>query len=522
MKYNKVIMFTVVLIIAVLVGAFSINQYTIYVEHKKNEAAETEKRLEEEAIAKEAARVKAEEEQKKAEEAARIKAEEEARLKAEEEARKKAEANKKLIEDNTFYSGKKGAVIYDQTGETKQAINSLEPKTPVFAVNYIKDESGNNTFIEVADKFEGTVLGYISFDQLVKTPMELIARPYEDVDYSAFQKNEDFENNPPVVVKGVYMTGNSATTSKLDELIELLDNTELNALVIDVKDDNGFLLFYSETANQLNPRANEKVYIKDMQAFMDKLKAHDIYLIARIVTFKSPIYAKQNPDKAIVYKGTSNLYSDADGLIWASAHNRELWDYNIGIAKEAAEWGFNEIQFDYVRFPAISNKDGIDYRNVDGESQAATIQKYIMKAYEELKPYNVYIAADVFGWAATSINDVGIGQHWEAVTNVVDYICPMMYPSHYGTNNFGLSVPDAFPYETIDRSIKDAFDRNTNVLTPARIRPWIQDFTASWVKGHISYGAREVEAQIKALEDNGIHEFLLWNSKNKYSKGAFE
>ncbi|GAU76137.1 putative glycoside hydrolase [Fusibacter sp. 3D3] len=515
MKQKKIITFSIILVIAVLVGAFSINQYTIYVENKKIEAVETKARLEEEARIAEEARIKAEEE-------AKLKAEEAARLKAEEEARLKAEANKEIIQENTFYTGKKGAVVYDQYSGEQSEVTTIAPKTAIYVLTYIQDESGNTTFAEVSDQFDGTVLGYVPFDQLVKTPMDLIANPYEDADYTAFGKNEDFVDNPAVVVKGAYMTGNSAATSKLDTLIDLLDKTELNALVIDVKDDNGFLLFYSEAAEKYNPKANEHIYIKDMQAFMDKLKAHDIYLIARIVTFKSPLYARANPDKAIVYAGTSNLYSDSDGLLWASAHNRELWDYNIGVAQEAAKWGFNEIQFDYVRFPAISKKVNIDYRNPENESQTATIQKYLMHAYEELKPYNVYIAADVFGWAATSINDVGIGQHWEAVTNVVDYICPMMYPSHYGTNNFGLSVPDAFPYETIDRSLKDAFDRNTNVMTPARIRPWIQDFTAGWVKGHISYGAKEVGAQIKALEDNGIHEFLLWNAKNNYSEGAFK
>ena len=515
MKQKRIITLGVILIIAVLVGIFSINQYTIYVENKKIEAAETKARLEEEAKAQEEARIKAEEE-------ARLKAEEEARIKAEEEARLRAEANKELIAENTFYTGKKGAIVYDQYSGEQEELSTMPPKTAVYVNTYIQDETGNTTFAEIADQFEGTVLGYVDFDSLVKTPMDLISKPYEDADYTAFEKNGDFEDNPPVVVKGAYMTGNSAATEKLDVLIDLLDQTELNTLVIDVKDDNGFLLFYSESAEKYNPRANEHIYIKDMQAFMDKLKAHDIYLIARIVTFKSPIYAKDNPDKAIVYAGTSKLYSDRDKLLWASAHNRELWDYNIGVAKEAAKWGFNEIQFDYVRFPAIPNKVNIDYRNTENESKTATIQKYLKHAYEELKPYNVYVAADVFGWAATSIGDVGIGQHWEAVTNVVDYICPMMYPSHYGANNFGLSVPDAFPYETIDRSLKDAFDRNTNVMTPARIRPWIQDFTAGWVKGHISYGAKEVEAQIKALEDNGIHEFLLWNAKNNYSKKAFE
>ncbi len=508
MKHKKIMVFAVVLIVAVLVGAFSINQYTIYVENKK--------------VAEEQEKIRLEEEQRAAEEARRI-AEEEARKKAEEEARIKAEEeNRELIESNTFYTGKKGATLYDKYEEGKVEVGKLDSRHKVYVSTYIQDAEGQISFVELQDKFQGETLGYTEYSNLIKQPMDLIARPYEDVDYSAFQRNESFEDNPPVEVKGIYVTGNSAATDKLDALIDLLDRTQLNAMVIDVKDDNGFLLFYSETAEKMNPKANDRVYIKDMQAFVDKLKEHDIYLIARIVTFKSPIYAKANPDKAIVYKGTSNLYSDADGLIWASAHNRELWDYNIGVAKEAAKWGFNEIQFDYVRFPAISNKDKMDFRNPDNESQAATIQKYLTKAYEELSPYNVYVAADVFGWAATAINDVGIGQHWEALTNVVDYICPMMYPSHYGPNNFGLSVPDAYPYETIDRSLKDAFERNSNVLTPARIRPWIQDFTAGWVKGHISYGVPEVEAQIKALEDNGIHEFLLWNAKNNYHEGAVD
>ncbi len=130
------------------------------------------------------------------------------------------------------------------------------------------------------------------------------------------------------------------------------------------------------------------------------------------------------------------------------------------------------------------------------------------------------MSADVFGWVASAQNDVGIGQHWEALTNVVDIMCPMMYPSHYGPGNYGLSVPDAFPYETIDRGIKDALERDAHVDTPAKLRPWIQDFTARWVKGHIKYGPAEVEAQIRALEDNGINEYLLWNAGNYYTEGG--
>jgi len=144
--------------------------------------------------------------------------------------------------------------------------------------------------------------------------------------------------------------------------------------------------------------------------------------------------------------------------------------------------------------------------------------KYLKYAKKELSPLNVYISADIYGLVGSVSDDMGLGQYWEAVSNIVDYVSPMMYPSHYGNGVYGLSVPDAFPYETIDIGTKDALIRNKNIQTPATIRPWIQDFTASWVKGHIKYGPEEVRKQIKALEDNGVKEYLLWNPNNRYSE----
>lgn len=477
-------------------------------------------------------------------EAKRIEEERLEREKAEEEAR-----IAKDIAENSWYIISDETPIYDQiASDDKTPLASLEAKTKVYVSEYIKQsqlqsEVGQETSGEemvsesdgddVEDSADPIVwaqikssydavspIGYVAYDQLVKSRSSFVTRPYEDADYDAFEKTTDFEENPPIHVKGIYVTGPSISTSKIDDLIALIEETELNAMVIDVKDDNGHLLFYSETAAELNPSANNHIYIDDMAELMAKLKAKNIYLIARIVTFKSPIYAKSNPDKAITYKSSGGLYSDADGLIWASAYNEELWQYNVGVAKEAAAWGFNEIQFDYVRFPAIGNKDQMDFKNETGLSQAATIQSFLKYAYGELNPMDVYIAADVFGWAATAINDVGIGQHWEAVSNVVDYICPMVYPSHYGPYNYGIPVPDAQPYNTIDATIKDAIMRNTNIETPAKLRPWIQDFTASWVEGHIRYGDAEVKAQIEALEANGVEDYLLWNSRNNYSQGA--
>lgn len=472
----------------------------------REEAERLEREAEEKAIAAEA--------QKKAEEEARLKAE------AEEKEAERLRLREALIEERTVFIKTNGTNLLDEPKNEAKVLSKLTPKSSVFIVDSVLDENGSPVFHEVKHDIDSEQsIGFIKASDTVQSLIDFIARPISDVDYEAFNKS-GIEND--IEVKGIFVTGNTARSPRMDELIALIEETELNAMVIDVKDDNGYMLYWSEAAEMYNPEANKHFYVDDIKALVERLKEKDIYLIARIVTFKSPIYAKTHPDRAIVYKDSGKLYSDGDRLLWASAHDRTLWDYNIAVAKEAAEYGFDEIQFDYVRFPAIANQNAMDYRNDSGESQTAAIQTFIKTAYEALREHNVTISADVFGWAASALDDVGIGQHWEAITNVVDVISPMMYPSHYGPGNFGLPVPDAFPYETIDRSVKEAISRNANVYTPGKIRPWIQDFTASWVKGHIRYGAKEVKAQIDALEANGIHEYLLWNAGNYYSKNALK
>ena len=480
------------------------------------------------------------------EEAERLRAEEEAKEKEEAEVRA-AQARQAAIREGTYYVVKGGATLYASGDDfLSQPTSELPEKAAVYVDSFFEsdgqldssgmDAAGDSNEMENGDpaptptryarikvNYDAVkLLGIVRADTLAKDYRSFISRPYEDVNYEAFEKTAGYETNPKIDAKALYISGKNALGEKLDAALDLLDTTELNSLVIDVKDDNGYMLFYSTAAEQNNPEANEHVYISDIDAFMSKMKEHNVYLIARIVTFKSPIYARAHQDRAIVYSGTGNLYSDADKLLWASAYDRDLWTYNVEIAKEAAALGFDEIQFDYVRFPAIANPSQMDYRNEAGETPTAAIQGFLEYAYESLAPYEVYVAADVFGWAATATGDVGIGQQWEALTNVVDYICPMVYPSHYGPGNFGLSVPDAYPYETVDRASKDAILRNGNVITPAAIRPWIQSFTASWVKGHIRYGPEEIRAQIEALEANGIETYLLWNSSNNYFEDAFK
>lgn len=363
--------------------------------------------------------------------------------------------------------------------------------------------------------------GWILEKNLLSSISDNLPKTWKGLELNNFPEKVEFPDNPRVDVKGVYLTVYSASLEKkLDSLIQLAKETNINAFVIDVKDDGGQLLWkMDDSILQYNPKAFSKVYIKDINAFMKKLKDNNIYTIARIVSFKDPIYAKQNPDKAIIEKKTGKPFMNKDGIIWVSPHDKNLWKYNVAVAKEAAKVGFNEVQFDYVRFPASNGGKldaYLDYRNPENDSKPVTIQKYLKYAWEELTPLHVYINADIYGQIGTFKDDMGLGQYWEAISGYVHYISPMMYPSHYINGAYGIPVPDAAPYKTIYYCTLDSINRNENIDNPAIIRPWLQDFTARWVKGHITYDVNAINQQIKALEDLGVHEFLLWSPSNRY------
>jgi hypothetical protein len=353
-----------------------------------------------------------------------------------------------------------------------------------------------------------------------ETPAVAIAEDFASLDYTPIPK-PSYEGNPKVDARAVYVSFNILSSARFDDILKMIDETELNALVIDYKDDVGALLTTSTTAARLNPAANDKVKYADISALVRRLKARNIYLIARIVVFKDPIFAKTHPEKAIMNNRTGQVYKSGDGLSWASPHDRDFRAYNLGLAREAAAAGFNEIQFDYIRFPDVPRTADLNYRNPTGASKAATIQSFLLEARRELAPLKVYIAADVFGLVTTTRDDMRIGQYWEAVSNAVDYICPMMYPSHYANRSYGLPVPDQHPYDLIDRGLRDALRRNRGLETPAGIRPWLQGFTATWVKGHINYTPAQVRAQIKAAADNGVNSYLIWHPAGRYNPAAY-
>ncbi|MFK7696721.1 putative glycoside hydrolase [Paenibacillus sp. HJGM_3] len=336
-----------------------------------------------------------------------------------------------------------------------------------------------------------------------------------------FVKQDPQKNEAPLV-KGLYVTAHSAAGSRMETLLKLLDDTELNAVVIDVKDDFGYITY--PTGNpELEALGTTQKIIPNMAALMEKLKNHDVYPIARIVVFKDSVLAKQRPDLSFL---------NPDGTLWNNGksppdsfmnpYRTEVWDYNIAVAKEAAKAGFKEIQFDYVRFPEgfETRADKLQYTH-DDRARTDVVADFVKKAHEQLSPLGVRVSVDIFGYAASVPAAEGIGQDFEKISKYVDVIAPMVYPSHYGPGWFGSKVPDAAPYATIHGAMHDTLAKigPLEALKPI-VRPWLQDFTASWVQGYIKYGKHEVEEQLRALHDSGIEEFLLWNAGNSYTPGV--
>ncbi|MFZ7101954.1 MAG: putative glycoside hydrolase [Peptococcaceae bacterium] len=334
---------------------------------------------------------------------------------------------------------------------------------------------------------------------------------------------EEQEANPQVKARGIYLTGNSVgLASRFPSLVEMVETTELNAMVIDVKNDNGLMSYPSEIEIVQQVNANRNAPVKNMGEVLQDLEQRNIYTIARIVVFKDPNLPEQRPEWAL-QKKSGGVWRDKNGVAWVNPYEKKVWDYNIAIAKEAALLGFKEIQFDYIRFPENAKK--VDQEVSYGENvvnKDEIIEQFLSYAREQLQDYNVHLAADVFGVIATSWGDSDkIGQTWERMTANLDYICPMIYPSHYGPGYFGFKVPDANPAGTIREALKDAIERNASLKKPAIIRPWLQGFTASWVPGNISYGPAEIKKQIDTALALGIDEYIIWNASNRYMKESF-
>lgn len=320
-------------------------------------------------------------------------------------------------------------------------------------------------------------------------------------------------------VKGIYVTAYSAGGQRMETLLALLDKTELNSMVIDIKDDAGYITYKTDNT-ELQQMGHPQPFIGDINKLMTRLKEHDVYPIARIVVFKDSVLAKKNKELSFVNTDGS-VWANKGGDSFVNPYNEAVWKYNVDIAKEAAKLGFKEIQFDYVRFPEGFEKraETLKYTKSD-RPRVEIIADFVKYAKAELAPLGVRVSVDIFGYAASVPAAEGIGQDFVKISKNVDVISPMVYPSHYSTGWFDVKDPDKDPYATIKGSMVDTHKK----LDPLGsykpvIRPWIQDFTASWLgSGHyVKYGKKQVEDQIRALKDENVDEFLLWNANNRYT-----
>lgn len=333
----------------------------------------------------------------------------------------------------------------------------------------------------------------------------------------------------PDAIRGVYVTGHSAGGERFNSLLNLMDTTDLNAMVIDIKDDFGDLTYVPSDDSPLKPLNIGNPYIKDPHAMLKVLEEKQVYPIARVVVFKDSELAKAKPELSFV-EG-SEVWKNGRGESFVNPFMKEVWDHNVAIAIEAAKMGFQEIQFDYVRFPeGFENRaEELTYSMGDYENskldavqrRVQAVTDFVAYAREQLKPYGVKVSVDIFGYTATLPEAPGIGQNFSKISENVDVISSMIYPSHW-TSYFGIAKPDLEPYRLVKEYAIMEKAKMAELENAPISRPWLQDFTASYLGAgnYMKYGAAEVEAQIKALNEAGIKEYLLWNAGNTYSKGV--
>lgn len=317
----------------------------------------------------------------------------------------------------------------------------------------------------------------------------------------------------PERAKGLYLTASSAgNPKKIDEIIDLIGRTELNAVVIDIKDYTGYILYDSQV-----PLVKELKFIRnqlgDARSLIKKLHEHNIYVIARQTVFQDQILALKKSEWAI-QSTAGGVWRDRKGLSWVDPTRIEVWEYNVAVAKEAIDLGFDEINFDYVRFPTDGNMSQIVYKNGE-EKLYDVMKKFYQYLNVELGADTAKLSLDFFGFVMERHDGMTIGQRLEDAVGKVHYISPMMYPSHYPKGHLGLENPAAHPAIVIDNGMKNGIPYVASSTT--KIRPWIQAFNLGAV-----YDASKIRAQIDAVEKYPNAGWLLWNASNRYTEAGLK
>ena len=354
-------------------------------------------------------------------------------------------------------------------------------------------------------------------------PKEPIVKQNSEAEVSSKTQEPLFQ--APQEVKAIYMTSWSASKeSYLNYAINIAKNTEINAAVIDIKDYSGYVAFDTKV-RQVGEYNAKSIRIKDIGALVKRFHDEGIYLIARISVFQDPLLARARPDLAIHSKAKlSSLWLDDLKLAWIDPGAKEAWDYNIAISKEVISLGFDEINFDYVRFPSDGNLQDMSFPFWNGKTEKNLVMAEFFKYLRQEIP-DAKLSVDLFGLTTVSSDDLGVGQVIEDAFEYFDFVCPMLYPSHYAEGFLGCPNPAGYPYEVIKYSMENALNRlsvwrqsQNAPLRDVQLRPWLQDFNLGAV-----YDAKAVRSEIQAVYDaseDNFKGFMLWNSSNVYTQEA--
>ena len=447
---------------------------------------------------------------------------------------------KEVVLEKNIYARTATSILEDT--KTRKIIGLAEKGNDLEVIDYDKiDENGMVSFYKVKmNEVTGYVYGkYMSYDKTsaLKNYEEEKYNPIHEkinnnydggeaikLDFYPNEKPNFEDNKMPDAVYSLYLSCGSNVINNIDAYIEFAKNTKINAFVVDIK-DNETPAYPAKTFQELSP-TNYEHAINSYESYKNaitKLKENGFYVIGRITTFKDSYYVKDHPEDAILdnYTGKPFLHN---GSYWPSAYNRNVWYYTLSLAKEAVEeFGFNEINFDYVRFPDRMNsvKSRLDLKNVYQEDKAQAIQRFVQYVTDGLHDWHVYSSIDVFGETTNGTYVTAYGQYFPAISNVADVISGMPYPDHFSSGYYGIAKPWNNPYLLMKYWASFAMDRQKECPTPAKVRTWIQAYDVmKYVDANgIRYGATEIEQEIRGLYDGGAMDgYITWLSSSNLDK----
>jgi hypothetical protein len=396
---------------------------------------------------------------------------------------------------------------------------------PAFLEGVVRNEQDGQPLAKARVIYQGQVqhtdlLGHFSLEDVPEElELQVLAPGFAKSTITIEESSSVTVDLEPFAVQGIYVTSFVVSTYGVEgydlftPLLDFVEQTELNAMVIEAKDAWGTVAYNSQLPLVQELDTASPRY--DVQEILEECRRRGIYTIAYIVTFEDSWLVDARPEWGVQSAGSGVPWTDRKGLKWADPYRREVWDYNISIARELAELGFDEVQFDYIRFPTDGSLGDVKYAEETSiEKQYDTIAAFVEQAYNELTPTGAFVSADVFGYAAWR-KMWEQGQDISLMTHYLDYICPMSYPSHYTPGELGCANPNACPYEIVLETLNRAHAQMTEGQQ-AKLRPWVQDFDL----GAPPYGPLEVQAQILASWDAGGVGWCLWNAGNVYTQGV--